>query len=308
MAGYTTLPFRLLCRSRGAAVAVTEMVSAKGLVLGSGGTRPLLATCSRDDPLVVQIFGSEEEFIARAMDALLELGFTHFDLNAGCPVRKVVKTGAGSALLTDPDRLARLVRVMADKAAPGRVGVKLRPGWSAESPVYQDLGRSLAEAGAAWLGFHPRFGRQGFSGTADHSLTARLVRNTGLPVIASGDLFTARDGVRCLDATKAAAVMFARGALASPRVFQDFQDLLHGRDPAPRTGATAAEDILEHARLAHRMQGKEGIRVLRSVTPRYVKGLAGAGALRARLVGCDTLEEIRALAADIAALPPADKA
>ncbi|HCR11938.1 MAG TPA: dihydrouridine synthase, partial [Desulfovibrio sp.] len=128
LAGFSDLPFRLLCRELGAAAAVTEMVSAKGLFYDSRNTRRLLATHPDDAPLVVQLFGAEPEYLRRAVRELAGDGYAFFDLNCGCSVRKVVKTGAGAALLGDPERLVACAAAMAEAAGPGRVGVKLRLG------------------------------------------------------------------------------------------------------------------------------------------------------------------------------------
>ena len=164
----------MLCREYGAACAVTEMVSAKGLVYYSPGTKDLLATCPKDSPLVVQLFGSEPDMFAQAMDKLLEAGFSWFDLNCGCSVPKVVKTGAGAALLRTPELLLEIAKIMVAKAGPGRVGIKLRTGWCAEETPVFDIAKSLEDHGIAWLALHPRHARQGYSGAAKWALVAAL--------------------------------------------------------------------------------------------------------------------------------------
>ncbi|MDL2271833.1 tRNA-dihydrouridine synthase family protein, partial [Desulfovibrio sp. OttesenSCG-928-I05] len=258
LAGFSDLPFRLLCRELGAAVACTEMVSAKGLILGqgkrSGATESYLITippphcdaphqptppCAeapqttppqgprpgdrvraapQDRPLVVQLFGSEAPFLEKAVRTLAERGYQWFDLNMGCSVPKVGKSGSGSAMLRDIPNALAVARAMINAAGPGKVGFKLRLGWQQGEEVYLDLARRLEELGAGWVTLHPRYARQKFSGTADWSHTARLKEALSIPVIAGGDLFTARDAVRCLEETGADSVMFARGALNNPAV------------------------------------------------------------------------------------------
>lgn len=311
LAGFSDLPFRLLCRENGAAAACTEMVSAKGLVYGGQGSADLLATAEADAPLVVQLFGAEEDFVARAMDRLLTAGFRYFDLNAGCSVAKVVKTGAGAALLQTPDRLVALVRTMSRLAGPDRVGVKFRLGFDVASENYLDLGPALAEAGAAWLTLHPRYARQGFGGQADWTAIARLKGRAGVPVLASGDLFTAEDGAACLRQSGADGLMFARGALADPAVFSRLQALVEGRpSPPPPDGRFLARLMRRHVALILQHGSRDGreessgperrsggglpkaILRMRTVMTRYVKGLEGSRALRKAMTSCTCWEQI----------------
>ena len=342
LAGFSDLPFRLLCREQGAAAACTEMVSAKGLVYGTrqkrtregeagGATEALLTTTRADMPLVVQLFGAEPEFLAEAAKLLAARGFSWFDLNMGCSVPKVTKTGAGSALLREPARALAAASALIRAAGPGRTGCKLRLGWDAASPVYLDLAKALEDAGAAWITLHPRFARQGFSGTADAGALEKLVRAVSIPVLASGDLFSAGDGLRCLD-TGASGVMFARGAMANPAIFRQYHSLRNrmvktgtlppkygqAQEQAPRQeqagdgggGKTADTDIpgreellaliLRHAELARELTpGKAGrkgyppaLLKMRTVVPRYVRHLPGVKHLRLALANCESWEEL----------------
>lgn len=294
MAGYTDLPFRLLCRRLGAAVAVTEMVSAKGLLFQSGATFRLLDRRDEPGPLVAQLFGAEPDLLGRAVDRLAREGYDLFDLNCGCSVRKVVSSGAGAALLSDPDRLVAATRAMSASAGAGRVGVKLRLGPKPPDMTCLDLPARLAEAGAGWLTLHPRHASQGFSGRADWSALARFVAASPLPVLASGDIFRAEDARRCLAETGAAGVMFARGALADPSVFARFLD--HGQGWRPDRVALA------HAELARRYgDERRALLRMRSTAPRYFRELPGIKALRDRLCRVESwseLEDIVARAGD----------
>lgn len=287
LAGYSDLPFRLLCREYGAACAVTEMVSAKGMIYHSPGTRELLATCPADAPLVVQLFGSEPDIMARAMDTLLSRGFEYFDLNAGCPVSKVLKTGSGAALLKDPELLVRLAGVMVRIAGAGRVGVKLRSGFSAGENTALDLARPLEDAGAAWLALHPRTARQGFSGQAQWPEIAALKARVSIPVLASGDLLDAAAARRCLEATGANGVLFARGALHDPTIFTQFLEFPSG-GPSP-SGAAIAALVRRHAdlMLEHGRTDRVLLR-MRSILPRYIRQLPQAKALRLEMASCTT--------------------
>jgi tRNA-dihydrouridine synthase B len=279
------------------------MISAKGLVYGGHGTTRLLTSAVGDAPLVVQLFGSEPDIFDRAMPRLLERGFTHFDLNCGCSVRKVNKSGSGSALMARPALLEAIAKVMLRHAGPGRVGVKLRLGSIPGEENYLELGQRLADQGIGWLTLHPRTARQLFGGVADWSAIGRLVRAVDIPVLASGDLFTAEDAARCLAETNCAGVMFARGALIDPMIFQRLRDLLAGRAPAPRTAESLAAATALHIELARNLDGTpRALRALRAFLPRYAKGFSGIRALRQALLGCQSWDELEATAGRIATL------
>ncbi|MBE6441260.1 MAG: tRNA-dihydrouridine synthase family protein [Desulfovibrio desulfuricans] len=287
LAGYSDLPFRLLCREYGAAVCVTEMVSAKGLVYASPGTGELLRTLPEDQPLVVQLFGAEPAFLARAVELLRGAGFGWFDLNVGCSVRKVLRQGAGAAMLGDTGNLLNAARAMLAAAGPGRVGFKLRLGLDETRPVLPDLALRLEDAGAGWLTLHPRTARDGFGGAARQEELARLAPRLSIPLLASGDLFSAADGVRCLRETGATGVMYARGAMHNPAIFADHAALLAGRPPAAAGASRLKTMILRHVTLARaHCPGTAALWKMRSVVPRYVRGLPGARALRQELCRC----------------------
>ena len=297
LAGFSDLPFRLLCRENGAAAAVTEMISAKGLVYGSRGTGPLLETCPEDLPLAVQLFGSETPFLDKAAAMLIERGFSNLDLNAGCSVRKVVKTGAGAALLAEPQKLAELARSLVRRAGAGRVGVKLRLGIRPGEETYMECARRLQDEGVGWLALHPRYAAQGFAGDANHRATAEIAKSMRIPVIASGDLMTAEDAVSCIRETGAAGVMFARGALKDPLVFDRYRHLSAGRKPADKTAREIIDVVSRHAQLAreHARDQAAELKKMRTVVPRYIKGIPGAGKLRNSLVKVSSWRELEEL-------------
>lgn len=299
LAGYSDLSFRLLCREHGCKAAVTEMVSAKGLCYDSKGTGELLRTTPEDSPLVVQLFGSEIEFIERSMHTLQEQGFRYFDLNAGCPVRKVIKTGCGASLHNTPELLQALVRRMAEIAGPGNSGVKFRRGWTAGEDNYLEIGKRLQDAGAAWVALHPRTAKQGYSGQADWGCLKELAAALEIPVIASGDLMTAEDGVRCIRETGVQGVMFARGALYGPDIFDDYLALLRGETLPPRTGRDLARIILRHAELSRdHLPERKALLKMRSIVPRYVRHNPGVRRLRNELIHCDSWDSLESMVLD----------
>jgi len=311
LAGYSDLPFRLLSKQFGCGVCCSEMVSVKGLAFKNAGTKRLLATCPEDDPMVLQLFGSEARYFEPVMEKLISQGYRNFDLNSGCPVRKVLKSGSGCALMIDLDRLVNLASIMVKKAAEhpegGRVGVKFRLGFNKGEDVYIELGKRLEDIGIDWVTLHPRYGKQMFAGTADWSKLKLLKEALNIPVVASGDLFTAEDGHRCIEETGVDTVMFARGALYDPSIFARYVALRTGEELPSRSGEFLAEIVREHIRLTRKYEGDgRSFRKIRSIIPRYAKGLKGIRALRGSLLECQDWEELENAAAVIATLEPAD--
>ena len=296
LAGYSDLPFRLLCREYGCSVAVTEMISAKGLIYNSPGTEELLQTCPQDTPLVVQLFGAEESFLLRSMELLQHRGFKYFDLNCGCSVRKVVKTGSGAALLKDPAALTRLARTLSAQAGPGCMGFKIRLGWDQQHTVYIPLAQDLEQAGAAWITLHPRWATQGFTGMADWKHLEHLKHAVQIPVIASGDLFTATDALRCIERTGVDSIMFARGALSDPTIFARYHALYRNEaPPLPSFSAVCAlVRRLEFLYTTHAMP-RTGLLKMRTLVPRLLKGWPGAKTIRRESVYCRSWTEMLAL-------------
>jgi tRNA-dihydrouridine synthase B len=298
MAGHTDLPFRLLCREHGCSVACTEMVSAKGLLYHSPETFRILETHPDDQPLVVQLFGREKSVVKDALQLLIDMGYVFFDLNAGCPVKKVVKSGAGAALLQDPKVLFELIEIMVTLAGPGRVGVKLRSGWQAGQRGVSALGPELERLGVAWITLHPRTKVQGFSGCAKWSDLRELKEAVTVPVIGSGDLLTVDDAVRCLKTTGIDGIMFARGALKQPMIFKEFQRCW-AQGISLTTNPTRAQlmSVMQrHVQLALELGlgGKTFFRVRASLA-RYVRGIEEAKELRRKIMDCNSWKEIESL-------------
>lgn len=293
LAGFSDLPFRLLCRDHGCHTAVTEMVSAKGLIYNSPGTNEILQTCAQDTPLIVQLFGSEEPFLVQSIERLRAKGFRHFDLNCGCPVRKVAKTGSGAALLKDPAHLLRLAKSMIAATEPGCMGFKIRLGWNVGQPVYLPLAKSLEDLGAGWITMHPRFGAQGFTGHADWSQLKALKDAINLPVIASGDLFLAEDGLRCVEQTGVDGIMFARGALGDPTIFSRYLSLMRGETP-PHKSLAGMTDMVRRLSELYAEHGMDrlGLLKMRTLVPRFLKGLPGARTFRRDIVFCKSWDDV----------------
>jgi nifR3 family TIM-barrel protein len=215
MAGVSVQAFRRQGRRYGAGLVCSEMVSVAGLQHRNERTLGYLRVASDEHPLAIQIFGSDPVAMAEAARMVEAAGADIVDINFGCPVRKVTKTGAGASLLDDPDHAAAIVESVAT-ATPLPVSVKMRRGTENGSRACLEVGPRLVAAGAASLTLHPRSARQMYTGTADHSLTAELVSVVDVPVVASGDVTSRARAQTVLATTGAAAVMVGRAAQGNP--------------------------------------------------------------------------------------------
>jgi len=240
MAGVSVQAFRRQGRRFGAGLVCSEMVSCAGLHHGNERTLGYLRIASDEHPLAVQIFGSEPALMAEAARMVEAAGADLVDVNFGCPVRKVTKTGAGATLLDDPSRACRIVETVAS-AASVPVTVKMRRGLEDGSRTCLELGPRLVESGAASLTLHPRSARQMYTGRAEHALTAELVSLVDVPVVASGDIDSSERARGVLAETGAAAVMVGRAAQGNPWTLRD---ILEGSGASPSREEVAAELIL----------------------------------------------------------------
>ena len=286
MAGVTDFPFRLLCREMGCALAFTEMVSAKGMLLappGNRAARELLLTSPQEGPVALQLFGREPQTVAEAARRLAGDGrFCLVDLNMGCPAPKIAGSGEGSGLLREPDLAVRVAEAVV-RASPVPVTVKLRMGWDEDSLVYEELGRRLQEVGVSALTLHARTRRQFYAGRADWDAIARLKRAVSIPVIGNGDVTCLQDARRMMEQTGCDAAMIGRAAMGNPWVFA-------GRDPSPRE---RVEGALRHARMLMAFKGEAvAMREMRGHVACYVRGLHGAARIRERVNAASTYAQL----------------
>ena len=299
MAGVTDHAYRLICRRCGAPYAVTEMVSAKGLLYGDRKTKELL-DCRDETPVAAQIFGGDPEDIRRAAPLAIALsGAQILDLNMGCPMPKVTSNGEGSALMRDPDRAAAIIRAAIETAGVP-VTVKFRLGW--DSFTADEFARVCEAAGAAALCVHGRTREQYYAGRADWDGIARVVRAVSIPVMASGDVFEPQDAVRILAHTGAALCMIGRGSYGNPWLFARAEAALRG-EPVPPLPTVPERLALarEHMALAVAEKGeRRAVMESRHHVAWYCKGLPGAAALRGRISRLSTAGEMYALLDEMA--------
>ncbi|NLK71960.1 MAG: tRNA dihydrouridine synthase DusB [Clostridiales bacterium] len=220
MAGITDSVFRCICREYGCGLLFSEMISSKGLYYKDAKTEELLKIYPQEKPVAFQIFGSDPEIMAYAASVLKERKNDFIDINMGCPVPKVVKSGDGSALLKTPDLVGRIVKAVV-KSAEKPVTVKIRIGWDENSINVLEIAKIIEDAGAAAITIHSRTREQFYSGKADWSYIKKVKEILDIPVIGSGDVFSGKEAVRMIEETGCDGVMIARGARGNPWIFNE---------------------------------------------------------------------------------------
>lgn len=305
LAGITNLPFRLICRHEGASMAFTEMISVNGLVRDGVRTLALLKSCPEDRPLAVQLFGDSPSDLAEA--ARMAEGYGDLlDINMGCPVRKVVGTGAGSALLQEPLKVAAIIRaVRAATSLP--LTIKIRSGWHNGDNVFLEVAQIAQAEGCDAITLHPRSRSQMFSGKADWSQIKKLKDTLVIPVLGSGDLFTGNDCLRMLNETGCDGIMVARGALGNPWIFRQVSELAATGCYSPVTFDERADTINRHLTLFVEGSGESvAVRELKKHIGWYAKGFAGASEIRRAANAAHSKADIVALAERIRAMSGTD--
>lgn len=301
MAGVTDFAFRRVCRELGAAMTTTEMVSAKALVYKDEKTKSILYIPEDEHPSAVQIFGHEVSVMAEAAQMALELsGADILDINMGCPVGKVIKSGDGSALMKTPE-LARDIIEAVCKAASKPVTVKFRKGWDGGSVNAVEFARLCEEAGASAIAVHGRTRVQMYSGRADWDIIRDVKRAVSIPVIANGDIFTADDAAHILRYTGCELAMAGRGIFGNPWLFMQANAVLAGEElPALPPLAERMDTALRQIEtLAERAGERIACLEARHHMPWYLHGVAHSSIYRQQLVRVEKLEDIRKIVKDI---------
>lgn len=280
LAGITDLPLRLMAKEAGCGLVYSEMVSAYGLHYGSAKTRALMKTTPAEAPLAIQIFGSDPEIMARAAAMAVEAGAAIIDINFGCAVKKILKSGSGAALMKDPER-ARKILTAVRKAIPVPLTIKIRSGWDPSGSDAEIIARLAQDCGVDALAVHPRTARQGFGGRADWKIIARLKKMLQIPVIGNGDIGSAEDALEMFRTTGCDAVMVGRAAIGNPFIFSQILAALEGRPLPLIDNECRIEAMRRYARASVLYLGeKTACFVLRSRLGWFVKGLPRASLFR----------------------------
>ncbi|RJP94756.1 MAG: tRNA dihydrouridine synthase DusB [Desulfobacteraceae bacterium] len=291
LAGITNLPFRRIVRKIGCGLVCSEMISANGLTYGSPKTQNMLASDADEKPVSFQLFGADPAIMADAAVMAAEAGADIIDINCGCSVKKILKGGAGSALMKDPEK-AREIFTNVRKAIRIPLTVKIRSGWEPSGKEAFLLARIAEDSGIDAITLHPRTATQGFTGISDWTLIAELKQRIKIPVIGNGDITRPEDAIRMLTQTGCDGVMVGRAAMGNPWIFSQIHDLMtHGRYSAVTIDqrfsamkAFAAASVAYFGEL-------NACRMMRSRLTWLVKGLPGASRFRESITKIRTLEE-----------------
>jgi nifR3 family TIM-barrel protein len=301
MAGVTEAPFRGICKRLGAGLTYTEMVSAKALHYNPDSriSRHLLTFDPEETPCAVQLYGAEPEIMAAQAAGIIERygdDVAVIDINMGCPVGKVITRGEGSALMRTPELAATLVRSIAEAIAPVQVTAKIRAGWDETDRNAAEFAKVLEQAGVAAIAVHGRTRAQFYRGAADWDIIAAVKAAVSVPVIGSGDVFSAPDIEAMFERTGVDAVMVARGAQGDPWIFREARALLdRGEILDPPTPLERIAMAREHAKALVAFGGEPTFKRMRKHVGWYVAGMPGASFVRERVNHAASSAELDAL-------------
>lgn len=305
MAGVADRAYRLMCKEYGTAYTVSEMVSAKGICYSDRKTAELCTVTDPERPMAVQLFGSEPEFMAKAVDIVLGYEPDIIDINMGCPVPKVVNTGAGSALMKDPDLAARITEAAVKAAGAVPVTIKIRSGWNRETINAPEMAKALENAGAAAIAVHGRTRDQFYSGEADLSVIKAVKEAVKIPVIGNGDVNDLASCLRMYEETGCDLVMIGRGSYGNPFVFREIDSHFSGEEYLPPDVDEKMRVMLKHIRLILELSEKNeelAMHEARKHAAWYMNGYYGSAKFRGRCYQLSSYIEAEELAAEFAEL------
>lgn len=296
MAGVTDLPFRKLCKEQGAGLICMEMVSAKAISFHNKNTEALMEIDKCENPVSMQLFGSEPELMARVAAEIEERPFDILDINMGCPVPKVVNNGEGSALLKNPELIVKIVKSVSS-AIKKPLTVKVRIGFENEPVDIVDIAKRVEDAGAAAIAVHGRTRQQYYSGTADWDAIRRIKEAVSIPVIGNGDVDSPEKAEVLIKETGCDGVMIGRAVRGNPWLFRELNHYFETGEKLSRPSVEEVREmILRHARMQTELKGEfTGIREMRKHVAWYTAGMRHSAALRRETNLVSSYEELEKL-------------
>ena len=301
MAGVTDLPFRLLCKEQGAGLLCMEMVSAKAILYKNKNTEELLTIDPRENPVSLQLFGSDPDIMAEIAKQIEERPFDILDINMGCPVPKVVNNGDGSALMKNPLLAGKIIEKVAS-AIEKPVTVKIRKGFDDEHVNAVEMAHIAQESGAAAVAVHGRTREQYYSGKADWDIIRQVKEAVSIPVIGNGDILKAEDVIAMKEQTGCDGFMIGRGAQGNPWIFSQILSYFKtGTYPEKPGFQEVTEMLLRHAKMQLAFKGEyTGIREIRKHAAWYTSGYKNSSKLRGRINEVESYEQLEALFREVA--------
>jgi nifR3 family TIM-barrel protein len=273
LAGITNLPFRLLAKQAGCALVCSEMISSNGLVYNSVKTHELLRSAPEEQPFSVQIFGSDRSLMAEAATIVESSGADILDINLGCAVKKVLKTGSGAALMKEPQKVEKILQALR-RTVKIPLTVKLRTGWDSSGAQALKIAQIAQACGVDAITVHPRTATQGFRGKADWSLIAAIKNTVSIPVIGNGDIVRPEDVLKMQNQTGCDAVMIGRAAIGNPWIFSQALELMLGNKVSFPDPSRHFEVMIQYLKSSVIYFGEQrAIRMMRSRLGWFVKGL-----------------------------------
>jgi nifR3 family TIM-barrel protein len=292
LAGITNLPLRLIAKRWGAGLVCSEMISANGLAQQSQNTLRMLDSNPAEQPLSVQIFGADAVIMARAAEMVQRAGAAVVDINFGCAVRKVVKTGAGAALMKAPQRTARILEAVR-RALSVPLTIKIRSGWTDDGAQALETARIAYECGVDAIAVHPRTATQGFRGCADWTVINRVRQAVPIPVIGNGDITSAVHARAMFDQTGCHAVMIGRAAIGNPWLFAEVRAELEGSAPPVVDAACRRRAMMRYLDASIAYYGEyHGCRIMRSRLGWFVKGMPNSSRFREAITRLSSRTEV----------------
>jgi putative TIM-barrel protein, nifR3 family len=299
MAGVTDITFRKICRSWGAELTVTEMLSAKAIHYNDCKTAELCRFSPDEHPAAAQLFGREPEIMAEAAQKLLENSklFNRpdiIDINLGCPMPKITSNGEGSALMREPELAAKIIAAVVRAVSPVPVTVKLRSGWDYAHINAVEIARLVEESGAAALTVHGRTRSQMYAPPVDSEVIAAVKRAVTIPVFANGGVMCAADALELLEKTGCDGIAVARGAQGRPWIFKEIRSVIEGRAFTEPTYAERLRAAISHMRACCADKGARGVLESRGQLSHYIKNIPGAAQARDAVNRAGTADELEA--------------